>query len=235
MPLQLTMTSILTRTRKRADQVGNAALQNSDLQAIVAEVYNQLYTGIAETGHRYFESSQTYAITNGATLSYTMPTDHLGTVRVERQLDISGRCMPLREVGAQEQTYWRGLTGPAYRYAVAGNQLWLLPTPQPSDTYILYYIPQAPDLTLNLGSDLIDLVVPAGARYLINGAAALAASQVGADTAFLEREREAGWQDVIEWSSLRAFTQAPTNFVEDMPEGWPYIWDGGAGWWNRPR
>ena len=235
MPLQLTIQNLLDRSRRRADKVGDDGLTDPFLQQLLAEVYNTLYTSVGETGHRYFEASQAIA-TTGA-VSYTMPTDHLGTVRVERVLDTAGRSMPLREISAQEQTYWRGLTGPAYRYAVADDQLFLLPTPPSGDNYVIYYIPQAPDISTLLGSCLIDLVVPAGERYLINGTAALAKAQTDGNVEFLISERDQALVDLIEWSSLRAFTQAPSPFVEDYDVSGllPNSYDYGAGWWNRPK
>lgn len=233
MSLQLTMQQILDRSRRRADKVGDEGLIDAYLQQIAAEVYNTLYTSVAETGHRVFESTQTINATGAA--SYTIASDHLGTVRAERVLDVSGRSMPLREISAQEQTYWKGLTGAAFRYAIAGDQIFFLPTPPTGDTYKLVYIPQPPDLTTKIGTDLIELVVPAGERYMINGIAAIAKGQSDGDVSFLVSERDQALVDLIEWATMRAFSQPPSPFVEDLDLNGPNNWDGGSGWWNRPR
>jgi hypothetical protein len=229
--LTILTSALLTRSRQRADRVGDNSLQDSDLQALLAEVYRTLYTGVAETGHRNFESTQTINATGA--VSYTVPTDHLGTVRMERQLDSSGRAEPVLEISAQEQTYWRGLTGPARRFVIAKDQLYLLPTPAAGETYHFIYIPQPPDLTTFASSDPVDVVVPAGERYLVNGAAAIAKAQIDGDVSWLTSERDAAFEELIEWAQLRSFTQAPSPFVEDA--GYPGPYDGGVGFWNRPR
>jgi hypothetical protein len=235
MSFQRTVTQLLGWSRKRADQVGNDGLSDADLQAILAENYNTLYTEVCESGHRHFESTMTVSASGAA--SYTLPTDLLGTVRIERVLDTAGRSMPIREISVQEQTYWRGLTGSAYRAALAGQQLFLLPTPPSGDTYKVYYIPTPPDLTTNLGSDSVDMVVPAGLRYLVNQTAADAKAQAGGDPSYLAGVADKALVDVVEWAALRAFVQAPSPFVEDYDlQGLlPNSYDYGAGWWNRPK
>lgn len=235
MAFSFTVSKLLTDTRKRADKVGDNGLSDTDLQALLAEVYNGLYAAVAGTGHRYFESSSTISTTGAA--SYTMPVDHLGTVRVERQLDTAGRCMPLREISAQEQTYWRGLTGSAYRYAVGDDQLFLLPTPPSGETYKLYYIPQSPDLTQLALTDTVDCVVPAGLTYLVNQTAAVAKAQTDGDPSFLSMLADKALVELTTWATMRAFTQAPSPFVEDYDISGllPNSYDYGAGWWNRPK
>src|SRR5262249_48784810 len=150
----------------------------------------------------------------GAT-SYTLDPTLLAVVRVERQLDTAGRCMPLREIGPQEQTYWRGLTGSAYRYSIANDQLYLLPTPPTGDTYTVRYIPHPPDLTIYQTTDNVDVFVPAGEQYLINGAALLSKGQTEGDLSMLSEERDAAMVVVQEWAAMRAFSQPPSPFVED--------------------
>ena len=127
MPRRFTMSVLLDRCRKRADKVGDESLSDADLQALISEVYGELYSLVAETGHRYFETYATISTTGAA--SYTEPADHLGTVRMERVLDSAGRTTPLREVGAREQTYWNGSTGTARVFALVDDQIYLYPVP----------------------------------------------------------------------------------------------------------
>lgn len=232
MSLTFTITRLLAAARKRANKVGDAGLSDPDLQGLLDEVYKTLYTSVAGTGHRVFESSTTVATTGAA--SYTIPTDHLGTVRVERQLDVSGRSMPLREISAQEQTYWRGLTGSAYQYAIGANQLFLMPVPPTGETYKVLYIPEPPDLTTYGLTDLVEVCVPAGLSYLINGTAALAKAQTDEDPGYFQGRADTALIELVQWATMRAFTQAPSPFVEDndvMSNGYDF----GTGWWNRPR
>lgn len=208
------MSDLLVRTRKRADQVGNEALKDSpDLQSIIAEVYKGLCAMVSETGHRYFEALQT--IPADGSLSYTLNAAHLGTVRMEWLADAtSGRTEPLEEISAQQQTYYRGQTGTARKFCLVGAQIFLHPTP-PTGTYYLRYIPQPPDLNTYATSDLVDLVVPAGERFLVNGVAAIAKGTFDGDVRFLASERDAAALDVTEWAALRAFAQnPPLMFVE---------------------
>lgn len=230
-----TMGTLLTRARARADKAGDEALADSDLQVLISEVYGKLYCLVSETGHRYFEKVDTVS-TTGAD-SYTIPTDHLGTVRVERVMDTAGRAMPLREISAQEQTYWRGLTGSARVYSIVADQLFLHPTPPTGDTYNVRYIPQPPDLSTLLSSDSVDLVVPAGEQFLLWGVAVVAKGQSDGDVRLAIQEREAAEQRVLEWAQLRAFSQAPSPFVDDYETigMTPNSYDYGTGWWNRPR
>lgn len=233
MPRRFLMSDLVSRCRKRCDKVGDESLTDTDLKALISEVYGEAYSIVAETGHRYFEYQSTIT-TTGAT-SYAEPSDHLGTVVVERVVNTTtGQTEPLREVGAREQAYWNGSTGTARVYALVDDQLYLYPIPPSGETYRILYIPQPPNLASYADSDVVDVVNAAGESFLINGVAAIAKGQTEGDVSFALSQKEKARDTLLEWSILRTF-QAGTQ--RDVAGGqWsddPDLDRDPAGWWNR--
>lgn len=234
MPRRFTVSALLDRCRKRCDKVGDDSLTDADLQAHMSEVYGELYSIVAESGHRYFEYSSTIT-TTGAT-SYTEPSDHLGTVRVERVVNTTtGETTPLREIGPQEECYWNGSTGTARVFALVDDQLRLYPVPPSGETYHILYIPQPPDLTTYAGTDVVDVVSPAGEAFLIWGVAAIAKGQTEGDVSLALQQKEKAHETLLEWAVLRSFQVGIPREIASTDDTADYgrFDRDPAGWWNR--
>lgn len=216
MPRQLLMGTIVTRCQQRCDLEGSGHIANSEWKALISEQYGDLYSVVAETGLRYFESTNTIT-TTGAT-SYTAPTDHLGTVLVSRVLDSAGRRRDLVEIQAQERAGWIGISGEAFAYELVGTALILHPTPPSGQTYEILYIPQSPDLSATLDGTNVDLVTPDGEAFLIWGVAVKALAKSESDVQLAIAEREAARARLAEWATLRAFNQPRRRMVVDNSE-----------------
>jgi hypothetical protein len=228
------MATLVDRCRKRCDKNGDESLSDSDLKTLISEVYGELYSTVAETGHRYFETSSTITTTGAA--SYSEPSDHLGTVRVERVTNTTtGETSPLREVGPQEQCYWNGSTGTARVFALVDDQLYLYPKPASGETYHILYIPQPPDLSTYADADVVDVVSPAGESFLIWGVAAIAKGQTEGDVNLALQQKEKARELVLEWAVLRSFQVGIPREIANADEWSDYVGADRdpAGWWNR--
>lgn len=213
MPRRFALSTLVTRCQQRCDLENENHIAPAEWKALVSEQYGELYSIVAESGLRYFETIDTISTTGAA--SYAEPADHLGTVLVARVLDSAGRRFDLDEIMAQERSGWSGMTGDAACYALVDDQIYLYPTPPAGQTYEVLYIPQPPDLSSFLDADVIDVVNPDGEAFLIWGVAVKGRAKSESDVQLAMAEREAARVRLIEWSTLRAFNQPRRRIVRD--------------------
>lgn len=229
------MSDLVTRCKRRCDKENDLSISDAEWKALISEQYGDLWSTVAETGLRYFETKTT--ITTDGSTSYAEPTDHYATVGVDFMINTTtGLRRELDEAMAQERVKWSGLTGEARAYSLVDDRLYLYPVPPSGQTYEWLYMQQPTDLANYGDSDVVDVVTPDGEAFLIWGVAVKAHAKGESDPMLAIQEREQARVRLAEWAALRAFTQPRRRVVKwnDEDRG-PYSIDAfdSADWWNR--
>lgn len=213
MPRNITIATIVTRCKQRADRENDGHISDSEWKSYISEVYGRdVYSTVAESGLRYFETESTVSANGSA--SYTEPADHLATIGIDRVIDSSGRRDTLREVMAQERSRWLGSTGDAVAYSLVDDKLVLFPNPSSGD-YRWLYIPQPPDLSAASDVTNVDVVTADGEAVLLWGVTILAKGKSEEDASLAIREHARAREALAVWASLRAFSQPRIRQVMD--------------------
>lgn len=215
MPRRLLMSDAVLRCKRRADKENDDHIGTSEWKALISEQYGDLYSVVAGTGLRYFETTST--ITTTGVASYDEPCALLALVGVDRIVDSSGTRRTLAEIMAGERAYFSGLAGDATAYALVDDQLVLYPTPPSGQTYEMLYIPQPPDLSDAADDACLDVVTPDGEAFLIWGVAAKALAKAEQSVDFAVSEREQARVRLTEWATLRAFNNPRRRVIADDP------------------
>ncbi len=217
------MTIVRASCKRRADMENSSFISDAEWNALISEVYGELYQIIADAGSRYFESEATITAT-GAT-SYDEPDDLLYTIGVDY---VNGtRRRPLDELMVQERHALTGRTGEAFYWDHPDDQIVLYPAPA-SGTYKLLYVPQPPDLTSYADGDYLDVGCTAGLRFLVWGSAVIAKDKGESNAVTAIRERERARQDLEMWAANLALTNPRHRTVRDLdtvprdPSDWYY-------------
>ena len=223
MPRSFALSVLITRCKQRADLENSTHITDAEWSALISEQYGDLFSVVASSGLRYFESRTTLTTTGAATV--TVPTAHYATVRLDWLVNgtTTGTRRELDELMSPEEPDWAGVGGSCARaYAVSGSTIYLYPTPPTGQTYELTYVPQptAYDGTTDPATT-IDLVTPDGEAFLIYGVMVKALAKSESDVRLAMAEREAARQRLLEWATLRAFTQPRRRIVSDF-DGQPY-------------
>lgn len=223
MPRSFALSVLITRCKQRADLENSTHITDAEWSALISEQYGDLFSVVASSGLRYFESRTTLTTTGAATV--TVPTAHYATVRLDWLVTgvTTGERRELDELMSPEEPDWAGVSGSCARaYAVSGSTIYLYPTPPTGQTYELTYVPQptAYDGTTDPATT-IDLVTPDGEAFLIYGVMVKALAKSESDVRLAMAEREAARQRLLEWATLRAFTQPRRRIVSDF-DGQPY-------------
>lgn len=203
MPRRHQMSTLVTRCKRRADKESDPHISDAEWKALISEQYGDLYSTVAATGLRYFESEWT--ITANGETSYAEDAAVQAIVAVRYVVNSStGETRDLQEIMMQETSVWSGLTGEAYAWAHVDDKIYLFPKPS-SGTYKVAYIPQSPDLSDYVDADVVDVVTPDGEAFLIWGVAVKALAKSQQDVTLAIAEREAARVRLAEWATLKAF------------------------------
>ncbi len=222
------MSDLILRCKQRCDRENDSHISASEWQSLISTSFSELYTIVAESGMRYYETEATITATGVA--QYALPSDHLSTIGVDYQFSSAGQRRALQHAMVQERVRWKGLTGDAFAYTLSGQYIELYPKPS-SGTYLHTYIPQAPNLNSYAVTANVDVVTPDGEEFLIWSTAVKALAKSEADTGLAERERERHRGSVTEWAVLR-FLNDPSRRVESVGyDGMPI--DSADVWWGR--
>lgn len=185
----VTVANLITRSKQRADLEGDDHVSDSEWQTLLSEMVGELHELADDAGLRYHETKVTITAT-GAT-SYTLPTDHLATIRIS-QVDANGRNpRKLHEVQIADNEHpLLGTTGPAEEFAIIGQTIEFYPNPS-SGSFIHRYVPQPVDIGAVATSTTVDVICPSGEAFVIEGLAvkALRKSETDAQPFMIERDR----------------------------------------------
>ena len=235
MPCRFAMSDLRTRCQRRVDKENDPQIGTSEWNTLISEQYGELWSIVADSGMRYFETTATFT-TTGAT-SYQEPADHYETVGMWQVVDAQGHRRALEELMSQELDRWAGQTGDAEGYALIDDQLWLVPIPPSGQTYVMRYVQQPTDLSAYADASVVDVVTQDGLAFLIWGVAvkALAKSESDVQLALAEREGARGrfTEDVV----LRSLTSArrrQREVLDERSNGYGTGgWDPADIWWGR--
>lgn len=219
MPRPIEMGDLLTRCKQRADKVGDDHIGGSDSaewHRLISEVYGDLFSVVAETGHRYFEYTAT--LTTDGTAYVAEPADMDKVVRLDRIVNSStGERYSLVEVMHQEQPVVAGQTGAEARaFALVDDRIYLYPTPPTGQTYELLYIPQPPDLSAFASDECVDVVNSDGEAFLIWGVAALAKIKAAQDASAYFSRQEFYREKLTASAISRSFAAPRRRVVTDV-------------------
>lgn len=204
MPRNVTLGTLVTRCKQRADLENDTHIADSEWKALISEMNGEMQLVVAETGYRYFDTEATITATGAA--SYSLPADHLSTIAIEYVIDGAGRRRALDEIMSQEYPAVIGVTGEAFYFALVGQVIELYPKPA-SGSYKHRYLPQPPDLSGSADGTAVDVVTPDGEAFLIWGTAVKALAKSESDVRLAMSEREAARSRLSTWASMRSFHQ----------------------------
>lgn len=206
----LQMGDLVTRCQRRCDKEFDGSISPAEWYSLVSEQYGELWTEVAGTGCRYFETKFTI-VANGAS-SYQEPQDVLATVGVDF-VDATGKRRSLIERMAQERQQYQTVVGDAREYALVDDRLYLFPSPA-SGSYEWMYIPQPTDLTTYIATDVVDLVNPHGLTFVLWGVAAKALAKAEKMTDGAIAERDAARERLVDWANKRSMYSAKRRIVQ---------------------
>lgn len=234
-----TLGTLVTRCLRRANKQGDGQFSGvSDAKSLISEIYGEMYTTVAEAGLRHFEKKATITTdgTDGSATWAIPPSDLLATIGVDQILDLStGRRRELYPYMVQERELWSGMTsGNARVYAWVDQLLSLQPRPPTGQTYELLYIPQPADLSTSADNVTVDVICPAGEKFLVWGVAALLHGEGETDAELAVMQQGKAKDELFDWASMRLFNDPPRRIVrfDEQVMFRRDFWDDG-GWWNR--
>lgn len=209
-----TIADLVSKAKQMADMENQDNVSSSEWQRYLSAAYAQLYSILAASGLRYFESTQ--SLTAAAT---ALPADYMTTLGVYK---VDGNYLrPLEEVMFQERHYVvGGSSGEARCYELAGSNLNLLPGYTAGQTYRHYYIPQPTDYSSSVTSTTIDVVTPDGEEFLLWSMVLKALQKEESDVSVALQERELAKGRVEEWAVLRQLHSMRRSIVDGDYREW---------------
>jgi hypothetical protein len=196
-------------TETTADLV--AHVSDAEILEGIDEVYGDFYLLHCDGAGSYFQTTHEFSADGSD--SYNEPDDHLSTIQLDL-IGSDGSRTPLGKLLAQERYKLAGEEGDPCAYSIIDDQIVLYPNPSSADLELLY-IPQPPDITEYVTTDVIDVVHPYGAHFVVYGVAALVLAKSESDErTWLNRQARAE-KRCIEWAAKRAFHDSMRRYVPD--------------------
>lgn len=198
MPLNVTIATLITRIRRRADLEGDTHIADAELQALISEAVGEMQMLVARAGWHYFQSEATINLS-----TFALPSDFLGVVGVEYVVDTAGRRRALDQIMAQERNEHVGTTGEASVYILNAQTIELYPVPS-TGTYKIVYIPQPTDYSASADTTSIDLVTMDGHAFVVESVCVKALRKSETDVQGFMIAREEAKQRLEEWAANRS-------------------------------
>lgn len=214
----ISLGTLVTRCKQRCDLENAGNPGDPEWKSYISQVYAELFSIIAETGMRHFETESNIVTTGGA--SYALPSDHLSTIGVDYLVNAStDERRRLVETMIQERNLMRGAPGSseARSYSIVGTNVVLGPTPPAGQTYKLIYVSQPADLSAAADGTLLEMATPEGEQFLIWGVSVLVLHKLQRDMTGAISERERCRESVYNWAVLRALVNPRRRIVENDP------------------
>jgi hypothetical protein len=238
MPRTITLGTLVTRVRQRADIIGMDAtlgfIPDLEIKGYLDAALTELWELLASKKLLFHFNTSTITGTGAAT--YNLPADFYGVIGLDYQLS-SGIWVPLREISFDERYDFMGTASRALAYMVRGEAtdgvgdavpvVELFPTPS-SGTYKLSYIPAPSDISAAIDGSVINGVL-GYEEFLILHAAIKCMQKEESDSKHLmmqlEQQRariEAHAEDRIK-GPQRVIDIESRNKVYDAADWYPYI------------
>lgn len=215
MPRLITMGTLVTRCKQRADKVNDDHVGDAEWKELISEVYGtDVYSVVAETGGRYFETATTLTTSGAAYVSE--PSDLLSLVRVDYVVNTTDRRQ-LHRIMAGEEARLATLTGsePIY-FSLVDDRIYLWPAPASGLSIEVRYIPQATDLAAAADGTNVDVITSDGEACLLWGVAALARAKASQDVTLHIQKAETHRARLQAWAAERSIGDANRRVVSDV-------------------
>lgn len=237
MPRQYRLDDLRLRCQRRSNKENDPSIATPEWNMMISEQYGDLYSEVEKTGMLHFRSTLT--ITASGAANYAAPADYLATIALNRIINVTtGDKRPMDELMIQEESRWAGQIGDAQCFTLIGSTITLYPNPS-SGTYELQYMPQSPDLSTAADSTQVDVVNADGEAFLIFGVAVKALMKAEADVQLYMVERESARKRLVEWATLKAFTQPRRpqyrRSINERLAAGDWVDDPGGFWETPPR
>lgn len=215
MARSVTLGTLVTRARRRADKENDDNISTPEVKSLVSEFYGELHKIVVEKGASYFETDASITATGAA--SYALPSAHLTTLTVRYVIDASGREARLRRTRVQERHLYAGLTGTAYRYWLAGDNIVLGPKPS-SGTYKHLYVPQPTDYADSSDGTAVDVINIEGEKLIVWGVASVILHKGSSSQERAMLEHKKAYEELEYWATQRSLLDPMPRFEEDENE-----------------
>lgn len=217
----VTLTSLRTRVRERADMVGSSFIADSatGLDAYINEANQKLHGMLVEAlGEEYVSSSSALTTVAGQS-DYNLPTGFYKLYGVD--LDFHGTYRALKRYERSERNAFREQHVEALpRYSLVGSVLRLYPAPSSVMSGAILYAPEA--TTLVNGSDSVSY--PNGwERFIVLDAAIQALIKEESSVTALANEREMVVREITAAKEARDMAspkRAVDVYLADLDELW---------------
>lgn len=215
----VTLLSLRTQARERADMEDSDFISDSELNGYINSSIAALYELVVQaTGEDYYVVSTEFNTVVGQE-TYDLPSDFFKAWGMDAKLDNSDWCT-LRKFNFRERNRYhddsfsrRGVTG--IRYRIIGSSIYLTPVPDSAVPVRLWYVP-APT-KLESDSDTFDGIA-GWEEYVVVDAAIKMLNKEESDVTVLLRERDL-LQRRIE-SSAVGRSQDPETIVDTRSVYW---------------
>ncbi len=217
MARSFTVATLMTRAKRLADMENSDFVTDAEWRAYLSASYARLYNRLANAGLAPVESTQ--SITGTGVATYSLPTDWLGTIRID-YLESGSRPVPLVKMSTRNEHEWDTgqAASQACAYRIAKPNIKLLPKPS-GGTYRHLYIPVPADLDDD--TDTVDGV--SGWEDLLVIEAAIAAKmKEESSTEPLERKLAGIMADLEELAPMQEWGEPSTisdSFAEPYEAG----------------
>lgn len=147
--MAVTLASLITQTRQRADIEGSQVVTDSELTGYINSSIKELYDILVSTYEDYYLSETTATVTTGD--SITLPTDFYKLRGLDyAEGSVYYPVLPFKFSQRNQQNVELFSATPAVksRYRVQGSVIKLVPAVAATGTYRVWYIPRAAELSL---------------------------------------------------------------------------------------
>jgi hypothetical protein len=147
--MAVTLASLITQTRQRADIEGSQVVTDSELTGYINSSIKELYDILVSTYEDYYLSETTATVTTGD--SITLPTDFYKLRGLDyAEGSVYYPVLPFKFSQRNQQNVELFSATPAVksRYRVQGSVIKLVPAAAAAGTYRVWYIPRAAELSL---------------------------------------------------------------------------------------
>jgi hypothetical protein len=147
--MAVTLASLITQTRQRADIEGSQVVTDSELTGYINSSIKELYDILVSTYEDYYLSETTATVTTGD--SITLPTDFYKLRGLDyAEGSVYYQVLPFKFNQRNQQNVELFSATPAVksRYRVQGSVIKLVPATAAAGTYRVWYIPRATELSL---------------------------------------------------------------------------------------
>ena len=147
----VTLSSIKTQARERADMVNSKFFSESELNNYVNQSVKELYDRLINAGEYYYLQSANLSVVSGDD-TYALPADFYKLLGVDLVVDSKGNAVTLRPFQFEQRNAYLftptwNIVGLSYlRYMVLGDNIKFVPQPNSPQQIRVWYAPLCSDL-----------------------------------------------------------------------------------------